>query len=229
MARGQLLFKGEKPKKKKSKSKHAKTPVSASASAATEGASSSPQAAAIDADYSLSKDNGVASRSTVPPVAAAEAPKVITGKGVITTSGTVVTGYETRFQRDLAVGDALIVTIGGQQEMRVVTMLLSDMSMNLSSPFSENIASPAPFQLIRKPRNVVTDAKVAAQTAALTAKQEEEQAFGTYGSTKELVYREKTEHGSYRIKRVKVNDDGKGLTRGDLLSMRAKKKSDKYC
>jgi uncharacterized protein YchJ len=53
--------------------------------------------------------------------------------------------------------------------------------------------------------------------------------FGTYvyANNDELVYREKTEHGNYRIQRVKV--DGSKTTRGDLLQMRSKKKADKYC
>ena len=50
---------------------------------------------------------------------------------------------------------------------------------------------------------------------------------GKTGSS-ELVYREKTEHGSYRIKRVQV-DGTTPVDRGDLLYMRTKKKSDKYC
>jgi hypothetical protein len=56
------------------------------------------------------------------------------------------------------------------------------------------------------------------------AKDEDQQAFGTYGTTEELVYREKTEHGSYRIKRVKVQE---GQSRGDLLSMVRAKQEEK--
>jgi hypothetical protein len=41
-----------------------------------------------------------------------------------------------------------------------------------------------------------------------------------------LVYRERTEHGGYRIRKEIINEDA---TRSDLLNMRAKKKSDKYC
>jgi hypothetical protein len=221
MGRGQLVFKGEeKSKKKKSKTKHSKKdpPEQEVAVATAEGNSRLPQ------DH-LAAHAGSTSEAASQPETT---PQILTPPGEITTSGTVVTGYDTRFTRDLSVGDALIVTIAGKQEMRVVTMRLSDISLNLSSAFSENVAVPTNFQLIRKPRNVVQDARNE-QLDLQTARNDEVQlAFGTYGTTEELVYREKTEHGSYRIKRVKVQD-GKGLTRGDLLSMREKKKSDKYC
>lgn len=220
MGRGQLLFKGEKSKKKKNKSKHSnKTDETAAAAAAVLDQSSST--AAAPAGHIVSQDQLAATTKQ------AEAPKMASGRGEITTSGTVVTGYDTRFRKDLQVGDAFLVDIAGQQEMRVVTMLLSDISINLSSAFSQNVSKPAPFQLIRKPKNVVKEAKEAAKDAEQSERDLQQLAFGTYGTTEELVYREKTEHGSYRIKRVKV--DGKDLTRGDLLHMRSKKKHDKYC
>jgi hypothetical protein len=170
-------------------------------------------------------------------------PQLQDGTGTITTSGTVVTGYDTRFTRELSVGDALIVALLGQQrgdgakpqlEMRVITMRLSDVSLNLSSAFSQSIARPTSFQFIRKPRDQVKEVRLAEERALQNAKNEEQLAFGTYGSGSgggtngdELVYREKTEHGSYRIKREQVQ--GMDLTRGNLLQMRTKKKSDKYC
>ena len=46
------------------------------------------------------------------------------------------------------------------------------------------------------------------------------------GKSKELVYRIPTETGSYRVVREQV--DG-STTRGDLLNLRLRKKSDKYC
>ena len=51
--------------------------------------------------------------------------------------------------------------------------------------------------------------------------------MGTYGTnTGEIMYREKTEHGSYRIMREQTDVE---MSRSDLLSFRAKKKSDRYC
>jgi hypothetical protein len=222
MGRGQLLFKGEdkSKKKKKSKTKHSSKDSHEQEVGVAAVGNRLPQ--------DLLAAHAGSTKAAAP--AQSEAPQIKTPPGEITTSGTVVTGYDTRFTRDVSVGDALIVTIAGQQEMRVVTMRLSDMSLNLSSAFSENVSVATTFQLIPKPRNVVQETRKTQLDALQNAKDEEQQAFGTYGTTEELVYREKTQNGSYRIKRVKVQDqDGKGITRGDLLSMRAKKKSDKYC
>jgi len=145
-------------------------------------------------------------------------------------------GVGTRFTKEIAVGDALVVG----EEMRVVTMRLSDVSLNLSSGFQKkNYATPVSFRYIRKPRHQEDEDLAVAASAREKAAMEEQHAFGIYkgggraaasatasSSTNELVYREKTEHGSYRIKRVKV--DG-SKDRADLLEMRTKKKSDKYC
>jgi hypothetical protein len=220
MARGQLLFKGEtkSKKKKKSNAKHhsRKDAPEQEVGVAAVGNRLPQDMFAAHAD------------STRAAPAQSEGPKMVTPQGEITTSGTVVSGYDTKFTRDVSVGDALIVTIAGQQEMRIVTMRLSDISLNLSSAFSENVSVATNFQLIPKPRNVVQDTRKEQLEALQNAKDEEQQAFGTYGTTEEFVYREKTENGSYRIKREKVKG-GEGVTRTDLLSMRAKKKSDKYC
>jgi len=209
MGRGLLVFKGEdkKTKKKKSKAKHRKSSEPTDISIAVK--SSSPQ----------QEESTAAHTETTP--------KIQDGTGQITTSGTVVTGHDTRFARELSVGDALLLVVDGQQEMRVVTMRLSDVSLNLSSSFSQDISSPINFQYIHKPRDRQREAQFAQQQAIQDAKQQEQEAFGTYANT-DLVYREKTAHGSYRIKRVKV-ESKESLTRGDLLQMRSKKKSDKYC
>jgi len=214
MGRGVLTFKGESPKKKKKKSKHA--PTAAAAASPEQAGAKKPAAVAAAATKGAPKQ-----------------PRIVTGTGRITTSGTVVTGHETRFSKEIHVGDAIVVGGGGEQgEMRVVTMRLSDVSLNLSSAFSQSYATPTSFQYISKPRN--TDASREA-SAREQAAMEEQHSFGIYGggggsssagATNELVYREKTEHGSYRIKRVKV--DGT-KDRADLLAMRTKKKSDKYC
>jgi hypothetical protein len=51
----------------------------------------------------------------------------------------------------------------------------------------------------------------------------------TTNSTNTVVYRERTEHGNYRIKQMKVVDGNAITNRSDLLDMRSKKTSDKYC
>ena len=110
--------------------------------------------------------------------------------------------------------------------MRVLTMVLSDVSAALSTPFSCDVKIPVEFRYIQKPRNVVKERADAAKKVKVTKEEEERSAFGLYGTGTEFVYRETTEHGSYRIKREKVDGN---VTRGDLLERRTKKKSDKYC
>ena len=217
MGRGKLLFKGDEPKKKKKKkSKHSPGGAEARAQGST----------LPDPSVARLPQSSISSSKT-----AAVAPKVVSCTGEITTSGKVVSGNGTKFEREISVGDALIVMVANsqtgqeQQEMRVVTMRLSNISLSLSSPFSESIRNPTKFSVIRKPRDEVKQRRLAERSEQLSRKEEEEKASGTFGSTEELVYRERTEHGSYRIKRAKVD----GVSRESLLDMRSKKTSDKYC
>ena len=214
MGRGQLLFKGEKKKKKKSKHslKNDDEQDVSSVAAASVPVIEKPVAATA-ASSALNTTNDQ------------ETPQMRKGTGQITTSGTVVSGYETLFEKQVSIGDAILVQIiGGQQEMRVVTMRLSNISLNLSSAFSSDLKSPTAFHYIGKPRDKQKERELAAKKAKLSQSELEAQAFGTYAS-QDLVYREKTETGSYRIKREKASAD----SRGDLLHLRAKKTSDKYC
>jgi hypothetical protein len=221
MGRGLLVFKGEeKAKKKKKKSKLSSSKKEDVAAAVAEKNERSQRNVADAAPPSSAKPGAGASKETAP------VPQIKDGTGQITVSGTVVTGYDTRFGREINVGDALLVTIDRQQEMRVVTMRLSDISLNLSSAFSQNVTRPVSFQYIPKPRDKAREAARAESDRVKRAAEEELQAAGTYGRKDELVYREKTQSGSYQIRREKVDQ---AATRGDLLNMRTKKKSDKYC
>jgi hypothetical protein len=208
MGRGTLVFKGEGVKKKNKKSKH--------------------KADQQDEETALSNAVVETSRLAVPSIPPREeSPKIKKGSGTITTSGTVVTGHQTRFTKEIRVGDALIVEVdGGQPEMRVATMRLSDLSLNLSSAFSQNLATPVPFQYIPQPRDAARDAANAQQRAAHAVAEEERHTTSGSAETGELVYRERTEHGNYRTKRVKVDGE---RNRSDLLELRSKKTSDKYC
>lgn len=222
MGRGQLVFKGDKPKKKKKKSKHeqsSRDETTAEASAAT-GSSALP-----DETVEHGEKPTASTDPSLPTATAVAGPTIHAGRGTITTSGTVVTGYETKFTRDMRQGDALLVQIGQQEEMRVITMLLSDISINLSSPFSQNMVKPVSYRYIPKPRNKQREAKQARERATREAVEEEAKASGT-GTSQELVYRERTAHGSYRIRRKQLDSE---LSREELLNMRAKKTSDKYC
>ena len=230
MGRGALIFKGDAtaPRKKSSALKNKKRPL---------------------------PDNGVGSvEQTTTAVAqtkecfkashAQPSPQIVVGRGKITVSGTVVTGYDTRFTNDVQVGDALLVN----HEMRVITMRLSDISLNLSSSFSPSVVTSKPisYSYICKPRDVTKDSeleqrKVATEKAADIERHQN--AFASAITTSNaltsgaspsntnttIVYRERTEHGNYRIKHMKAAD-GKAITnRSEMLDMRSKKTSDKYC
>ena len=223
MGRGALVFKGDdKPKKKKKKAKHhaANTDGASSSMLANTSSSSDPVAARNpEAPTRASSAKESASSS------AAAAPKIMKGTGTLTTSGTVVTGYETRFLKELAVGNALLIGT----EMRVVTMSLSNGSVNVSSAFSQNYGTPVSFQYIPKPKTKGSNSTREEELAA-KERMEQQNVSGTYASNNELVYREPTANGSYRIVKKKLSvKDGDVVSRGDLLEMRAKRKSDKYC
>ena len=236
MGRGQLLFKGDKKKKSKKKSKsgdvkHA--PPGTSSSAAT---SSSSISSATNTNNSTVSTASTNSNSNSSQQQKQNVPTIQVGKGKITTSGTVVMGQNTIFEKQLAAGDALLVRIPGnkageEEEMRVITMRLSNTSCNLSSGFTTSIKVPTSFRYIKKPKNPSKEKQDKLAKAKLSQHEKEMHAFGgTYASNTEIVYREKTETGSYRIKRESGGDSGGTIrSRGELLQLRAKKSSDKYC
>ncbi|CAB9509588.1 Eukaryotic family of unknown function (DUF1754) [Seminavis robusta] len=207
MARGKLVFKGDDAKKKKKKkAKHSSSKGD-------------------ETSVSVSTVAAAASVASAPTTTAA-VPQMVTGSGKITTSGTVVTGHGTKFGKEIAAGDALIVMENGQQQMRVVTMRLSDISLNLSSAFGTSFKTPTSYKVIRKPRDDAKLKRLQAEQDSLSKKEQEELASGTFGSNEEFVYRVRTETGNYRIKREKTSNSS---TRTDMLDMRSKKTSDKYC
>ena len=145
-----------------------------------------------------------------------------------TRSGTVVTGHDTKFQTKdkLRPGDALLV----HDEMRVLTMVLSDRSISLSTPLTQSVITPTPYTYIKKPRNTHNEHATTVQEQHNLQLAQEQNAVGTaaYGNADgtEFVYREVTENGSYRIRREQLQHD---VGRTDLCYMRTKKKADKYC
>ena len=243
MGKGALVFKGDKPKSKPKKSKksskkskhsggsgggdddgHERRPVSSPSAAAAAAAQHAGPTSAV-ATYGASSSAAVA----------APQPQIEEGIGRITASGTVLTGHGTQLKKQgIRAGDAILVSVDGKEEMRVLTMVLSEGSASLSTPFGISLKSPTEFQYIQKPRDVDKERADKARKIRMTKEEEARSAFGTYGSgadsgsgaATEFVYREVTEHGSYRIKKEKVDGD---VSRGDLLTMRTKKKSDKYC
>ena len=221
MARGgKLVFKGEEKAKKKKKSKATigsspKAVASAEASNAVD--DTHPQAST---NYNTTT-NTTKTSSNLP-----SSPSITTGNGLISTSGTVVTGHGTSFQSDLRTGDAIIAQTDRGEEMRVVTMVLSQISISISSAFTSDLKLPTPYKFIVKPRDARKERADRDRKANAEKEEVEARAMGTYGNKGEIVYREKTEHGSYRIRREQTDVE---LNRSDLLSVRTKKKSDRYC
>jgi hypothetical protein len=222
MARGgKLVFKGDDKAKKKKKTK------------SSVGSAKAPEASA-HAHHSIgsSVQNNI---DKYEPVAAAPAaaesqlppPSITNGNGLISTSGTVVSGHNTSFKSDLRIGDAIIANTQKGEEMRIVTMVLSQVSISISSAFSSDLKTPTQYKFIVKPRDLKRERADKARKAMAEKEEVEARAMGTYGTnTGEIIYREKTEHGSYRIRREQTDVE---MSRSDLLSVRAKKKSDRYC
>ncbi len=220
--KGQLLFKGDKrPKKKSKKSKADKK-------------DRDDETRIVQQDIPKQEATAAAAVGTnpKPTIKSTTMPSIQSGTGKITTSGTVVTGHGTKFQSELGVGDAILVG----DEMRVITMRLSDTSLNLSSAFSTSLKEPTKFRFVAKPKNKQQEAQAARQKQHQEASAVQRNAFDIYGknssssnnsssSSNVFTYREKTETGSYRVKQQATSS----TSRTDLLALRSKKTSDKYC
>jgi len=238
MGRGKLKFKGEEKAKKKKKSSSKKQLGDgvgainvggddainiATSSAGTESSTTQQQsvAAATNSAHQTNSNETAASSTSMQ-----KSPQISQGQGTITTSSTVVTGHGTSFKTQLHVGDALLAQTSKGEEMRVIKMVLSPISISISSAFTTDLKTPTQFKYINKPRDVTRESQAKVAKARMEQEEVEQRAMGTYGNKGEIIYRERTEHGSYRIKREQATTD---MTRSDLLSVRAKKKSDRYC
>ncbi|KAL7458004.1 hypothetical protein ACHAWC_009530 [Mediolabrus comicus] len=238
---GKLKFKGEAKKKSKKSSKHKLSSPDANQSTSTESITQNQQqqkqqhhealSYAGGASVARGGDSGTSNSDNNNESAIATShnknPQISEGQGFITTSSTVVTGHNTAFKTQLHVGDAILTQTTKGEEMRIVKMVLSPISISISSAFSSDLKTPTAFKYINKPRDDAREKAAKVAKARLEQEEVEQRAMGTYGNKKgEIVYRERTEHGSYRIKREQATTD---LSRSDLLAVRAKKKSDRYC
>ena len=232
---GKLKFKGEAKKKSKKSSKNKLFSPDAHQSTSTDSTTQNQQQQqdltyAGGASVARGGDSGTSNNdSAIVPSTTShnKNPQISEGQGFITTSATVVTGHNTTFKTQLHVGDAILAQTTKGEEMRIVKMVLSPISISISSAFSSDLKTPMAFKYINKPRDVAREKAAKVAKARLEQEEVEQRAMGTYGNKKgEIVYRERTEHGSYRIKREQATTD---LSRSDLLAVRAKKKSDRYC
>lgn len=129
---GKLKFKGDASKPKKKRPRDARDEAEAGMP------SSSSSAAATASNAAFGDEDADAD----------EIPEPIQGTGRITTSGTTVAGHFTKFMDELRPGDAILITHPTtlQTEMKVVRMVLSNMSIGISSGFSSDLISTTSFK-----------------------------------------------------------------------------------
>lgn len=155
--------------------------------------------------------------------------RIIPGSGRITSSSTTVSGIDTKFMDELSCGDAIIITHPStlQQETKIVKMVLSNVSMGISTPFSTDLISTTSFSYIKVPKNNET---MEADKNKMTQKKHEEevQAFGTYASEggEKFVARVK-KSGAFGSYKIVTESTSEKLSREELLNKRSKVKSDR--
>jgi len=146
------------------------------------------------------------------------------GVGRLITSSTTIHGKDTKFLTQIKNGDFIIVqnptTL--QKEEKEVSIVLSDKSASLKSPFSFDIISFSQFDIRKKSEwkepEESLESKYEEKLQKMSKKIQKPEAV--------LEYREKT--GMWGYKSVKTKFD-KEMTREELLDMRAKKSRDKFC
>src|SRR5690349_20787984 len=88
------------------------------------------------------------------------------GSGRILTSGTTVHGVNgTKFSSELSNGDVILIKhpTSLTEEIRVVTMVLSDVSASLSSAFSSDLSTAMAFEYMKKPKDKVNKSQLKKQ------------------------------------------------------------------
>ena len=155
------------------------------------------------------------------------------GKGRIITSNTSVTGQgDTQFSSELQVGDCIVVQhpTSLRTETRVVKMVLSQISIAISSPFSTDLITPTRFHYIKAPPKKIDKSEIQDKKRRKSIS-DQKGAFGTYADTTE----EGSTLSSCSYKRLGVisHCHWKRATgaqsRENLLDKRSKKKHDRYC
>jgi hypothetical protein len=160
------------------------------------------------------------------PTVASALPEVSVGSGRIRTSGTTVTGVGTRFRREVRPGDALRVIdpVSAKEELRVVSMVVSDESAGISSAFPNAITDPSPFSVVRLPKSHAVSSEP--KRSRLT----EDSSFAGEYSGREVTVRVKHGGGYKIVKRPVAEDDGGSeVSRERLLDARSRLSRDKFC
>merc|ERR1711862_519394 len=118
-------------------------------------------------------------------------PSIQKVSGKITSSGTVLNGYQTRFNKEVSVGDAILIyPKTKKQEMRIITMCLSDISCAISSPFSFDISEYIIFSYINAPSSINDNKRKEDKRKEKLIKDQEELekvAFGIYAGNNNSI------------------------------------------
>ncbi len=224
-----LVFKGDKDKSKSSSS--SRNSSNSSSNSNSNSRSGVVSSSVVSSEAKISSSNSTNSSSS--NAAEDDDFKVVSGTGLIYTSSITVHGVGTQFMKELAVGDAIVVMhpTSLREETKIVKMVLSDVSIGISSAFSSDLISNTPFSYIKAtPAKETEEGRRAREKKEQEQRQRQEaQAVGTYASQggEKFVYRVKNEgsFGGYKI----VSEAAGGRSREQLLDMRTKKKSDRYC
>ena len=107
---------------------------------------------------------------------------LVVGRGLISTSSSVVMGHGTSFKSKLRVGDAILVplaTSNDHDEMRVITMILSNALASISLAFSLNLKTHTVFRCINRPRDDVRNGVMRAARARREQEEVNQRAVGT--------------------------------------------------
>mmetsp|Transcript_20822 Transcript_20822/g.26966 ORF Transcript_20822/g.26966 Transcript_20822/m.26966 type:complete len:212 (-) Transcript_20822:1827-2462(-) len=158
------------------------------------------------------------------------------GSGRIISSGTTIHGYETKFTRELCAGDALLIQHPQTlvDETRLVTMVLSDVSIAISSPFSSDLVSTTAFRYVSAPKEEESQEIKAQQQKRLRIEREDtavgDDFAGRGGSTLVVQTRKAgVTGGSNGWQRQQFELKGPQKSRTELLELRSKFKSDRFC
>mmetsp|Transcript_15076 Transcript_15076/g.19557 ORF Transcript_15076/g.19557 Transcript_15076/m.19557 type:complete len:134 (-) Transcript_15076:210-611(-) len=130
---------------------------------------------------------------------------------------------------ELRAGDALIIThpSTNADETKIVSFVLSNISMGISSAFSSDLITTTPFRYVKAPE-VKVDIESLEKDKRKKDITNEDAAFGTYAGEGGSKFTYRVMRGNktgYDIITETVHDK----TRGDLLNMRSKKKADRFC
>lgn len=150
------------------------------------------------------------------------------GEGQLTTSGVVVMGVGTNFSGELAVGDAILVTVFDRyrdlqsDEQRIVNMVLGKTSLNLEAPFSCDVTTPASFMYAKRKPDV--DALRAARA------EEKKRAKKLEAEASQVTYKVlKAGSGTWKTWETRTETVAAGTSREDMLRRRASEKADRHC